>query len=54
MCTMLTNVEVYTDQGQDYFEERYRERVLGALSYCAAKMGVQMAPIASAEYPQQA
>jgi transposase len=44
--TMLTKGEQYTDQGQDYFEERYRERVLRALSQRAAKMGMQMVPIA--------
>ncbi len=31
---------------QDYFEERYRERVLGALLHRAAKLGMQMIPIA--------
>ena len=25
---MLTKGQEYTDQGQDYYEERYRERVL--------------------------
>ncbi len=40
--------------GQDYFEERYRERVLRALSQRAAKMGMQMVPIASSEHPQPA
>jgi transposase len=44
--TMLTKGEQYTDQGPDYFEERYRERVLRALSQRAAKMGMQMVPIA--------
>ena len=44
--TMLTKGEEYTDQGQDYYEERYRERVLRALSQRAAKLGMQMVPIA--------
>jgi len=44
--TMLTRGEEYTDQGQDYYEERYRERVLRALSQRAAKLGMQMVPIA--------
>jgi transposase len=44
--TMLTKGEEYTDKGQDYYEERYRERVLRALSQRAAKMGMQMVPIA--------
>ena len=37
--TMLT-------KGQDYDEERYRERVLRALSQRAAKLGMQRVPIA--------
>lgn len=44
--TMLTKGQEYTDQGQDYYEERYRERVLRALSQRAAKLGMQMVPIA--------
>jgi transposase len=44
--TMLTKGEEYTDQGQDYYEERYRERVMRALSQRAAKFGMQMVPIA--------
>ena len=44
--TMLTKGEEYTDQGQPYYEERYRERVLRALSQRAAKLGMQMVPIA--------
>ncbi|MDP3661810.1 MAG: IS110 family transposase, partial [Nitrosomonas sp.] len=30
--TMLTKGEVYTDQGQGHYEERYRERVLRQLA----------------------
>ena len=52
--TMLTKGQEYTDQAQDYDEERYRERVLRALSQRAAKLGMQMVPIASAEQPQPA
>jgi transposase len=44
--TMLTKGQEYTDQGQEYYEERYRERVLRALSQRAAKLGMQMVPIA--------
>ena len=44
--TMLTRGEEYTDQGQDYFEERYRERVLRALSQRATKLGMHIVPIA--------
>ncbi len=43
--TMLTKGEEYTDQGQDYYEERYRQRVLRALSQRAAKLGLKMVPI---------
>jgi hypothetical protein len=43
--TMLTRGQEYTDQGQDYYEERYRERVLRALSPRAAKLGMQMVPM---------
>jgi len=43
--TMLTKGEEYTDQGQDYYEQRYRERVLRALSQRAAKLGLKMVPI---------
>ncbi len=35
----------YTEQGQDYYEERYRERVLHALLQRAAKLGTQMVPL---------
>lgn len=41
---MLTKGEAYTDQGQDYFEERYRERVLRQLSKRAEKMGMKLVP----------
>jgi transposase len=40
--TMLTKGEEYTDQGQDYYEERYRERVLHHLSQRAAKLGMKL------------
>ena len=49
--TMLTKGQEYTDQGQDYCEECYRERVLRALSQRAAKLGMHMVPIAPAEQP---
>jgi len=38
--TMMTKGEEYTDQGQGDYEERYRERVLRALSQRAAKLGM--------------
>ena len=43
---MLTKGEQYTDQGQDYYEERYRERVLRQLSQRAQKLGMQLVPTA--------
>ncbi len=42
--TMLTKGEEYTDQGQDYHERHYRERVLQALAQRAAKLGMKMVP----------
>lgn len=41
---MLTNGEEYTDRGQDYFEERYRQRVLHNLAHRAKAMGMQLVP----------
>lgn len=41
---MLTKGEEYTDQGQDYFEERYRERVLRNLVQRAKQLGMQIVP----------
>ena len=40
--TMLTKGEEYTDQGQGYYEERYRERVLRQLAQRAEKMGMKL------------
>lgn len=40
--TVLTKGEEYTDQGQDYYEERYRERVLKHLTQRAEKMGMKL------------
>ena len=39
--TMLTSGEEYTDRGQDYYEERYRQRVLRNLAQHAEKMGMK-------------
>ncbi len=41
---MLTHGQEYTDRGQDYFEERYRQRVLHNLSHKAKAMGMQLVP----------
>lgn len=41
---MLIKGEKYTDQGQDYFEERYRERVMHQLAKRAKIMGKKLVP----------
>ena len=43
--TMLTKGEEYTDQGQDYYEERYQQRVLHNLAQRAAKFGMKIVPV---------
>ncbi|WP_338911140.1 transposase [Mycetohabitans rhizoxinica] len=40
--TMLTRGEQYTDQGRDYYEESYHERVLRQHSPRAGKMGMNL------------
>ncbi len=40
--TMLTKGEEYTDQGQHYYEERYRQRVLRQLALRAEKLGMKL------------
>lgn len=45
ICTLLTEGQEYTDRGQDYDEEHYRERVLRSLSQRAAKLGMRMIPL---------
>ena len=40
--TMLTKGEEYTDKGQDYYEQRYRESVVKSLSQRAAKLGLMV------------
>ncbi|WP_313917709.1 hypothetical protein [Tahibacter sp.] len=40
---MLTKGEEYTDRGQDYFEERYSERVVRQLAH-APQFGMQLIP----------
>ena len=37
----------YVDQGQEYYEERYRQRVLFHLKKKAAAMGLQLVPVQS-------
>ena len=43
--TMLTKGEQYTDQGQNYYEERYQERVRYHLAKSAEKMGMKLVPL---------
>jgi len=40
--TMLTKGEEYIDQGQEYYEERYRQRLLYNLAQRAEKMGMKL------------
>lgn len=42
--TMLTKGQEYTDQGQEYYEERYRQRVMHNLAQRAQKMGMKLVP----------
>lgn len=46
--TMLTKGTEYTDQGQDYYEERYRQRVMHHLTKRAKQLGFQLTPNAEA------
>ena len=41
---VLSKGEEYTDAGQDYFEERYRERVVRHLNERAKKLGMKLVP----------
>ena len=41
---MLTRGEEYVDQGQQYFEERYRERVVRQLTKKARELGLDIVP----------
>jgi hypothetical protein len=42
--TLLTLAEEYTDQGQDHFEERYRQRALQQLTKRTGKLGMTLVP----------
>ncbi len=42
---MLTKGEEYAGQGEAYYEERYRERVLRQLSQRANKLGMQLVAV---------
>jgi len=39
---MLTKGEEYVDQGQEYYEERYRERTVRQLAQRAEKLGMKL------------
>ena len=41
---MLTKGQEYTDQGQDYYEERYRQRVLHNINRRARQLGITLVP----------
>jgi hypothetical protein len=45
---MLTRGQPYTDQGQAYCEERYRERVVANLTRRAQQLGLNRVPLAGA------
>lgn len=42
---MLIKGTEYMDQGQDYYEKCYQQRVVHSLSQRAEKLGFQLAPI---------
>jgi hypothetical protein len=44
--SMLTKGEEYTDQGQAYYEERYRQRVPHNLNRRAQQLGMMLVPTA--------
>lgn len=46
--TMLTKGSAYVDRGQDYYEERYRQRVLHHLTRRAQRLGFHLTPIQQA------
>jgi transposase len=48
---MLTRGEEYTDRGQQYFEERYRERVVRQLTKKARELGLDIVASVSAPNP---
>jgi len=43
--TMLTKGTEYVDKGQDYLDERYRQRVLHHLTVRAQKLGFNLTPV---------
>ena len=47
----LSKDQEYTEQGQDYCEERYRQRVLHNLNRRAQQLGMTLVPTAPAALP---
>ncbi|MGZ5601117.1 MAG: hypothetical protein ACXWFX_11050 [Methylobacter sp.] len=43
---MLTKGQEYVDQGQEYYEEKYRQRVIKNLTKRAEQIGFQLTPMA--------
>jgi hypothetical protein len=41
---MMTRGEEFVDQGQQYFEQRYRERVVQQLTRRARELGMELVP----------
>ena len=48
---MLSKGQEYTDQGQDYCEERYRQRVRPNLNRRAQQLGMTLVPTGAAAQP---
>ena len=48
---MLTKGEEYTDQGQAYYEERYRQLVIANLNRRAQRLGLQVVPVTPSPTP---
>lgn len=42
---MLVKGAEYTDQGQEYFEEGYRQRVIHHLAKCAERFWFRLTPL---------
>ncbi len=47
---MLNKGEEYTDQGQAYYEERYRQRVVHNLNRRAQQLGMTLVPATAAQH----
>ncbi|MGC4076407.1 MAG: hypothetical protein QM702_05110 [Rubrivivax sp.] len=43
--SLLSKGQEYTDQGQAYYEERYRQRVLHNLQRKAQRLGIALVPV---------